>query len=203
MHSEPVQTQEGSNDFDLDQGLLEELKDKAIAAKGQAYCRCCPCHSYLFYVYKKADAKEQGPYSHFRVGAALLSEDGSIITGANVENASYPVGTCAERCAMSTAVVSWGRGFSSSTFFMCEGSMYCFGRIKGYKSRRFLYGRFGSIPDTSYTGERRFLRMFPYFPNFPFTPNVSNAQQNINTTLFTHPPFPSIHLPCIHIGTNA
>ena len=46
-----------------------------------------------------------GPYSHFRVGAALLSEDGSIILGANVENASFPVGTCAERCAMATAVV--------------------------------------------------------------------------------------------------
>lgn len=57
-------------------------------------------------VYQKADAKEPGPYSHFRVGAALLSEDGSIIIGANVENASYPVGTCAERCALSTAVVS-------------------------------------------------------------------------------------------------
>ena len=47
-----------------------------------------------------------GPYSHFRVGAALLAADGSIIVGANVENASYPVGTCAERCALATAVVS-------------------------------------------------------------------------------------------------
>ena len=56
-----------------------------------------------------------GPYSRFRVGAALLSEDGSIIIGANVENASYPVGTCAERCALSTAVVS-----VSSTLYVWE-----------------------------------------------------------------------------------
>jgi len=35
-----------------------------------------------------------------------LTDDGSIITGANVENASYPVGLCAERCALAKAVVS-------------------------------------------------------------------------------------------------
>ena len=47
-----------------------------------------------------------GPYSHFRVGCALLTEDGTIIIGANVECASYNVGTCAERCALAKAVVS-------------------------------------------------------------------------------------------------
>jgi len=45
-----------------------------------------------------------GPYSNFRVGAALLTPSSGIITGVNVENASYPVGVCAERCAMAKAV---------------------------------------------------------------------------------------------------
>lgn len=46
-----------------------------------------------------------GPYSNFRVGAALLTPTGKFITGVNVENASYPVGVCAECCAMGKAVV--------------------------------------------------------------------------------------------------
>ncbi|MBS1587444.1 MAG: cytidine deaminase [Bacteroidetes bacterium] len=41
------------------------------------------------------------PYSHFKVGAALLLADGSMVTGNNHENASYPVGICAERAALS------------------------------------------------------------------------------------------------------
>lgn len=49
---------------------------------------------------------EQGPYSKFRVGAAFLTADNAIITGANMENASSPVGVCAERCALPRALVS-------------------------------------------------------------------------------------------------
>ena len=44
------------------------------------------------------------PYSHFPVGAAVQTEDGAIFTGANVENASYPLACCAERTAVYAAV---------------------------------------------------------------------------------------------------
>ena len=49
---------------------------------------------------KKAIATSYSPYSKFAVGAALLLDNGSIITGSNQENMAYPSGTCAERTAL-------------------------------------------------------------------------------------------------------
>ena len=61
---------------------LDELKAAAVAMLDRAYC----------------------PYSHFPVGAALECADGTVFTGCNIENAVYPVGTCAERTAMSKEI---------------------------------------------------------------------------------------------------
>jgi cytidine deaminase len=50
----------------------------------------------------KATEKAFAPYSNFNVGCAILLENGEIVSGANQENASYPVGICAERVVLST-----------------------------------------------------------------------------------------------------
>ena len=58
----------------------------------------------LFLEAQKIAQKAYAPYSRFRVGAALLCEDGTIITGVNVENRSFGLTVCAERSAICTAV---------------------------------------------------------------------------------------------------
>jgi cytidine deaminase len=52
-----------------------------------------------------AASRAYAPYSNYLVGAVVLTRDGTVIEGVNVENAAYPLGVCAERTALSRAVV--------------------------------------------------------------------------------------------------
>ena len=54
---------------------------------------------------KEARALAYAPYSEFKVGAALLTKDGEVFLGANVENSSYPLCMCAERNAIYNAMM--------------------------------------------------------------------------------------------------
>jgi cytidine deaminase len=58
---------------------------------------------YLIHKAKEAAHHAYAPYSKFHVGAALILEDGTLITGSNQENASYPLCMCAERIALYVA----------------------------------------------------------------------------------------------------
>src|SRR6218665_3976052 len=62
-------------------------------------------HESTYLVHRAAEATEYSyaPYSKFYVGAALLLDDGTLVTGSNQENASYPLCMCAERVALYTA----------------------------------------------------------------------------------------------------
>jgi cytidine deaminase len=72
----------------IDDKSLERLRGSALEAAANAYA----------------------PYSKFRVGAALLLDDGSVVTGCNVENISYSLTSCAERNALFRAISERGPG---------------------------------------------------------------------------------------------
>ncbi|KAH7328914.1 cytidine deaminase-like protein [Stachybotrys elegans] len=91
-HQDAAAVEAACQAMGLSSTQFAELASRVAAAKATAYC----------------------PYSQFRVGTTLLAADGeTYISGANVENAAYPVGTCAERVAMGRAVTDGFREFKA------------------------------------------------------------------------------------------
>ena len=57
---------------------------------------------------RAAALRAYAPYSRFHVGCAIMSTDGEVVTGANMENACYRLGVCAEQSALSAAQAAFG-----------------------------------------------------------------------------------------------
>jgi cytidine deaminase len=72
----------------------------------------------------KARANAYAPYSRFTVGAAIRAEDGGIHVGANVENAAYPEGQCAEASAIGAMVAAGARRIAAMVV-LAEGDQLC------------------------------------------------------------------------------
>jgi len=83
--------------------LRDKLVRQAQAARGRAYV----------------------PYSHYPVGAALLTTTGRVYEGANIENAAYPVTICAERVAVFKAVSEGEREFIAVAVVTANGGSPC------------------------------------------------------------------------------
>ena len=79
---------------------------------------------------RAAATHAHAPYSRFAVGAALLMTDGSVVTGANVENASYGLSLCAETVAVATASAA-GRLGEIVAVGVIGGAMDAAGRATG------------------------------------------------------------------------
>ncbi len=65
----------------------------------------------LVAIAREASARAHAPYSRINVGAAIRSANGAIYSGANVENAAYPLGNCAETSAIAAGVAAEGTRF--------------------------------------------------------------------------------------------
>ena len=84
-----------------------------------------PDHDALIAAARQARTQSVSPYSKFAVGAALLTQGGDLITGANVESASYGLSCCAERVALFKALTEGHQHFAALAVASPGGAAPC------------------------------------------------------------------------------
>jgi len=99
------------------------------------------------------------PYSNYQVGAGILTSSGKLFGGCNVENASYPVGICAERTAAAKAVSEGEREFAALALAVSGPSGYPCGMCRQFLSEFikedipvFLINRDGDVVEETFYG---------------------------------------------------
>ncbi len=92
-----------------DKMKMREMEEKALGSIGMSRIP----HEKLLEQAEKAMQNAYVPYSHYKVGACILTEDGTMYTGCNVENASYGLTNCGERTAIFKAVSEGHRKFQA------------------------------------------------------------------------------------------
>lgn len=98
------------NGFELTEQKINQLVELALRARERAYV----------------------PYSHFRVGACLMSKNGTLYCGCNIENAGYTPTNCAERTAIFKAVYEGERQFFRNC--RCFGQRKFYGPVRGMQA---------------------------------------------------------------------
>ena len=88
----------------------------------------------------KAQTRANAPYSNYPVGAALLTREGNIIHGCNIESKAYPTTICAERVAIFSALAQSYRHFSALAIVTEDGGMPC------GSCRQIIHEYAGNIP---------------------------------------------------------
>jgi cytidine deaminase len=82
-------------------------------------------HEELVNAAREARRQAYAPYSHYYVGAAVLTKSGKVYTGCNIENAAYPTGICAERVALFKAVSDGEREIVALAVATSNGGSPC------------------------------------------------------------------------------
>ena len=87
-----------------------------------------------------AQNRAASPYSQYQVGAAILTEDNTVILGCNVESKAYPTTLCAERVAIFSAIAQGHRKFSAMALVTEDGAFPC------GSCRQIIHEYAGNIP---------------------------------------------------------